>query len=225
MTECLGESRDVILKNYSVIFATGNNLIIGGDLSSRAIRCDINPKMERPESRAFNFDAVKLAQDRHPELIVAALTVLRAYLLANTPWKTERQAWGGFVRWDKLISGALIWLGYRDPVETRDRIINDDPVRMGNSDILEDWYARYKSVPVSFTDIQRDKGPVYEHLLKGGSWDGHYARWILRRLEGQVVGGYRLVRLEGRSRFMVLSGDEQQDGFDYAAGEPEKLPF
>jgi hypothetical protein len=34
----LGESRDVILKNYSVIFATGNNLVFGGDLSARAIR-------------------------------------------------------------------------------------------------------------------------------------------------------------------------------------------
>ncbi len=44
----LGESRDVILKNYSVVFATGNNLVFGGDLSARAIRCDIDAREERP---------------------------------------------------------------------------------------------------------------------------------------------------------------------------------
>ena len=132
----LGESREVILKNYSVIFATGNNLVFGGDLSARAIRADINPKSERPEARAFDFDPVSRALERHPQLVSAALTALRAYLLANSPWIVKRQPWGGFEKWDRLISGTLTWLGYADPFTARERIINDDPVRMSNVDIF-----------------------------------------------------------------------------------------
>jgi putative DNA primase/helicase len=206
----LGESRDVILKNYSVIFATGNNLVFGGDLSARAIRSDIDPQTERPESRAFSFDPVKLAQERHPQLVVAALTILRAYLLAGAPWNLGRAPWGGFERWDKLVAGCLVWLGAPDPYMARERIIAADPVRTSNLDLLEDWYLRYKDRPVSFTDIRTDKGAVYESLLKHGSWDGYQARWILRRLEGQTVGGYTLRRIGGRSQFQVLKAGESQ---------------
>jgi hypothetical protein len=216
----LGESRDVILKNYSVIFATGNNLVFGGDLSARAIRSDIYPRIERPESRAFSFDPVKLAQERHPELVVAALTMLRAYLLANAPWNLKREPWGGFERWDKLVSGCLTWLGAADPYVARERIITADPVRMSNLDVLEDWYLRYKDRSVSFTDIRADKGAVYESLLKHGTWDGYHARWILRRLEGQTIGGYTLQRIGGRSQFQVLKAGESQGGMFNRVEEP-----
>ena len=175
-------------------FVAGNNLVIGGDLSARAIRIDIDPGLERPEAHAFGFDPVGLAQERHPQLVTAALTALRAYLLAGTPWETKRQPWGGFERWDKLICGALLWLGYADPYEARERIITDDPIRSANVDILAEWWDRYKGRAVSLADIRHDKGEVYEALLKDGQWDGYYARWILRRLEGQTCGGYRLVR-------------------------------
>ena len=207
----LGESRDVILKNYSVIFATGNNLVFGGDLSARAIRADINPAMERPESRAFNFDPVARASERHPQLVVAALTMLRAYLLAGAPWLPKRATWGGFEAWDKLVCGCLVWLGMADPYLTRDRIINSDPLRMASADILQDWFNQYQGRTVSFADIRRDRGDVYEALLKSGAWDGFHAGWILRRLEGQVIGGYMMERMAGRSRFRVVKADDQGD--------------
>jgi len=220
----LGESRDVILKNYSVIFATGNNLVLGGDLSARAIRCDIDPREERPESRAFKFDPVKRAQERHPQLVVAALTMLRAYLLADSPWNLKREPWGGFERWDKLISGCLTWLGTADPYEARERIINADPIRMSNMDILEAWHLMYKERTVSFADIRKDKGEVYESLLKNGMWDGHFAQWVLRRLEGQTIGGYRLERMPGRSHFRVVqAGSQKPFKFDWAEVPPPKV--
>jgi putative DNA primase/helicase len=206
----LGESRDVILKNYSVIFATGNNLVFGGDLSSRAIRCDIDPREERPESRAFQFDPVRLAQERHPELVVAALTMLRGYLFAGSPWNLKREPWGGFEGWDKLVSGCLVWLGIADPYEARERIISSEPIRMINVDILEAWHLMYGQRTVSFADIRREKGEVYDILLKKGTWDGHYAQWVLRRLEGQTIGGYRLERMLGRSHFRVVQAGSQK---------------
>ena len=206
----LGESRDVILKNYSVIFATGNNLVFGGDLSARAIRADINPTMERPESRAFDFDPVARASERHPQLVVAALTMLRAYLLAGAPWLPKRAAWGGFEAWDNLVCGCLVWLGMADPYLTRERIINSDPLRMASADILQDWFNQYQGRTVSFSEIRKDRGDVYEALLKSGAWDGFHAGWILRRLgRPGVIGGYMLERMAGRSRFRVVKADDQ----------------
>jgi hypothetical protein len=229
----LGESRDVILKNYSVIFCTGNNLVIGGDLSARAVRTDIDPVMERPEDRKFSFDPVSLAAERHPQLVVAALTALRAYLLAGSPWTKDseeggkkvvkvvtRGAWGGFEAWDRLVSGCLMWLGFADPYEARERIMDADPIRSANVDILEEWYARYKDRVISLREIRNDeKGEVYKALLKDNRWDGHFAQWILRRLEGQSCGGLRLVRQAGQSRYKVQKMEKApQSSFPYKAG-------
>jgi hypothetical protein len=190
----LGESREVIMKNYSVIFSTGNNLVIGGDLTARSIRADIDPMMEHPEERSFEFDPVMLAIERHPQLIVAALTALRAYLNAGSPWTLTRKHWGGFVRWDQLVCGCLTWLGYADPYETRARIIEADPIRMADVDILEAWHSRYKNRSVTLTELKKDRGEVYEALLKENQWDGYYARFILGRLKGKIINGYRLER-------------------------------
>jgi len=115
----LQESREELLQNYSVLWATGNNLIIGGDLTARSLRCNINADMERPEEREFKFSAVARAHELHPQLVMAALTALRAFLLAGAPWELKRQAWGGFEEYDRLIPACLVWCGYRDPYLTR----------------------------------------------------------------------------------------------------------
>lgn len=219
----LGESKDVVLKNFAVFFATGNNLIIGGDLTTRALRCDIDAKLERPEERNFSFDPVERAQERHPRLVVAACTALRAYILAGMPWELKRAPWGGFKEWDRLVSGCLVWLGYADPYETRDRIIGADPVRSANADILQEWHKVYGEQPVSLRMIKKDKGEVYEALLEKNLWNGHYAQWILRRLENKVLDGYRLVRLKGQSQFCVqkLKGRQEELGFSASGSAPQ----
>jgi hypothetical protein len=200
----LCESKDVTLKNGCVFFATGNNLVIGGDLTTRALRCDIDEQVERPESRKFDFDPVDRSLERHPQLVVAALTALRAFLLSGAEWKLNRAPWGGFDAWDRLISGCLTWLGYADPYLSRERIIANDPIYEHNIQILESWHKLYGNRPVSFYEIKKDfNSDLYQALLHKNDWDGNHAKWVLSRLENKVVGGFRLQRLEGRSRFRV----------------------
>jgi hypothetical protein len=174
---------------------------IGGDLTARSLRCDIDAQVERPESRAFDFEPVDRAIERHPMLAMAALTALRGYLLAGSPWQVKRPAWGGFERWDRLVSGCLTWLGYADPFETRDRVLSADPIRMANIDILEEWHKRYAERSVSLSEIRKDRGEVYDALLKDNAWDGHHAQW---------VGGLRLERLAGRATFRVVKWNDRQ---------------
>ena len=67
----------------ATIFATGNNLVIAGDLTRRCLLGSLDAKVERPELRHFNVDPIEEAHSRRSELVVAALTILRAWHVAQ----------------------------------------------------------------------------------------------------------------------------------------------
>jgi hypothetical protein len=52
----LGASKTATVATNCCFFATGNNLIVAGDLSARALVCRIDPEVERPEEREFALD-------------------------------------------------------------------------------------------------------------------------------------------------------------------------
>ena len=49
----LGLSRQVDVPTSALFTATGNNLILEGDLTRRSMRCELDAKVERPELREF----------------------------------------------------------------------------------------------------------------------------------------------------------------------------
>ncbi len=226
----LGESTSVRIDNNGVFFATGNNLTVGGDLATRTLCVNLDQEIERPETRSFDFDPVGRAAQNHPQLCIAACTAIRAFLLAGSPWTLDRSPWGGFVEWDKLVSGCLTWLGYADPYRTRDRAIGDDPIRTSNLELLQAWHEKYGNSEVSLGTIRslgagdryngwNSEDEVYRALLKNNMWDGHHAQWVLRKLENKVIGGYRLKRCEGRSKFRVDKLDDKKTSFEEVIAE------
>ena len=79
----LGYSRNVMTAMNASIFATGNNLEIAGDLTRRCLLGSLDAGVERPELRNFSFDVIDKAHSRRGELVVAGLTVLRAWHIAR----------------------------------------------------------------------------------------------------------------------------------------------
>src|SRR6185437_14114702 len=79
----LGYSRNVGAATNATFFATGNNLLIAGDLTRRCLLGSLDAKVERPELRSFTVDVVEEAYAQRGELVVAALTILRAWLIAR----------------------------------------------------------------------------------------------------------------------------------------------
>ena len=71
--------------NVAVIYITGNNLALFGDLPRRGLRCVIDPQVDQPEKRKFPYDPVEQARRYRGELVVALLTLWRAYFLAGCP--------------------------------------------------------------------------------------------------------------------------------------------
>ena len=82
----LGTNSTVRLPLRAVWFATGNGLTFRGDLGRRIIPIDLDAGVEHPEDRRFEVpDLLAWTREHRPALIVAALTVLRAYHVAGRP--------------------------------------------------------------------------------------------------------------------------------------------
>ena len=101
-----------MLPATALVLASGNNLTFAGDVARRVVVCRLDAQMERPDARAFNFDVHDEVLVHRPALVVAGLTILRAYVVAGRPEKLTPM--GSFTDWD-LIRGALVWLGMTDP--------------------------------------------------------------------------------------------------------------
>jgi hypothetical protein len=75
----LGLSRNAETPINATIFATGNNLVIAGDATRRALLCAMDSGLERPETRVFSSNVIDVARQCRGELVVAVLTVLRGW--------------------------------------------------------------------------------------------------------------------------------------------------
>ena len=125
----LGENKQIRVPTNVLIMATGNNLAFKGDMTTRAIVCRLDAGIEKPEERRFDVDLKQEIPRRRAELVVAALTVLRAFIVAGRPGLDKLTPFGRFETWSNLVRGALVWLGEPDPCTTRGLIAERDPVR------------------------------------------------------------------------------------------------
>ena len=117
----LGVSRNVEPPMNAVFVATGNNLSYSGDMSRRVIPVRINYPHADPEGRTFRHANIRdHAQQLHPRLLVAALTMLRAYHVAGRP--NQQTPIGSFEAWCGLVRNAITWAGLPDPAEGRGEV-------------------------------------------------------------------------------------------------------
>jgi hypothetical protein len=148
----LGQSKNVNTSTATTILATGNNLQIAGDLTRRSLLCSLDAKCEHPERRKFDWDAKDVAKEQRGRLVVAALTMLRAWHSVGT--RVERSPLGGFEEWSARIRAPLMWLGCGDPCETTLEIKAQDPKVVQLAAVIEAWREIIgPNTPVRVQDI------------------------------------------------------------------------
>jgi hypothetical protein len=136
----LGRSEMCTVLNTALFTITGNNLKLAGDLPRRALRSVIDPKVERPELREFaSEDPIIVARRERPRLVIAALTILRAYYLAKK--NPLSRPLGSFEDWSRWVRDALIWLGESDPCITMRAIRDEDPELGALKTVMAQWEA------------------------------------------------------------------------------------
>lgn len=207
----LGESRVVDVPSSALLLCTGNNIVVRGDLTRRVIVCRLEPQCERPDERPFDVNLREwLPRHRH-RLLTAALTVLRGFHVAGRP-QGKLQPFGSFEDWSRLVRAALVWLGEADPLETRQRIERDDPVKVALGSVLAAWWALSQTWPSDKSKTKTAQALAGEASLQRQSdfnlallevaadrrdpdkVDARRLGVWLRRFQGRVVDGLRIVR-------------------------------
>jgi len=124
----LGQNKMIDVSTKALFIANGNNLVFREDMAVRALMVSLDARMERPGERRFDRDLRKWVPENRAALVIAALTVLRAYVVAGRPMKGKLRA-SRFAEWSNLIRGALVWLGEPDPLDTQERVSAGDSAR------------------------------------------------------------------------------------------------
>ena len=199
----LGASKTAEIPTSTLITVTGNNLILAGDMVRRSLFCNMDAGMERPGERIFSREIYSWAHENRPRLVHAALTILRAYHMAEKPGAQTIRKMNGFSAWSTWVRGPLIWLGEADPLDSQRVLENTDPEREALGNVLAAWYECLGSKPVLISELLRTndasdaRAQLYQALVAAvASPRGFNVRsvgkWI-SRYQGRIVQGFRMV--------------------------------
>jgi hypothetical protein len=189
----LGLSKAVSVRCAALLTATGNNLVVKGDLTRRSVIGKLDPKVERPELRQYEYDPIADAKDNRGELVAAALTILRAYHVAGRPNRPPRLQ--SFEQWSDTVRSALMWLGAGDPVGTMDRIRKGDPVLASLTAVMHAWFAAFRLEPTTARkaiDAAEGRPELKDALMavagRGGKIDARaLGNWLAHHAADRVV--------------------------------------
>lgn len=137
----LGATRTLCAPMKTIWSATGNNVQLSGDAARRTLHVRLESPLENPEDRQDfkQKDLLAWVKKERPRLVMAALTVLRAYIVAGRP-DMEAKAWGSFESWSKLVANVVRWVELQDPQNTRaDLEEHGDSIREALVVLMSGW--------------------------------------------------------------------------------------
>jgi hypothetical protein len=141
----LGASDITEIESCVTMYATGNGLRVRGDMVRRSLVAELDPEMERPETRKFSGDPVATVQADRSRYVSACIIIVRAYLLAGRPGLLPSIA--SFSHWSDLVRSALVWLGCPDPAISMEAAREDDPELTELREVMEAWDEAISSEP------------------------------------------------------------------------------
>jgi hypothetical protein len=131
-----------------VFFCTGNNLTLCGDVVRRIIPCRLESPLEHPEERVdfaikacacgCKGDLLAHVRGHRERLVVAALTILRSYILAGKP--DQELTPMDFTAWSGMIRNAVRWTTGVDPAAGRKDLDQSDSEHSHCAAFVEGWF-------------------------------------------------------------------------------------
>jgi hypothetical protein len=205
----LGESRttgDLPMK--TIWTATGNNLVYGGDLGRRVLPMRLTTPEEKPEDRTEfrHKDLFGWIEQNRARLAVAALTILRAYILAGKP--DQGGSWGSFESWHRVIRGAVYWVGWADPMDTRASIEDSDDTAsllrllIQGLNEADPWKAGKTTKELGDLSANDGEYPSLAEAVSmvcGNKFDARRFSNKIKQFVNRVVSDESIVAVKGRS--------------------------
>ena len=228
----LGVSENVELPNRSLFLVSGNNLVLTGDTHRRILLARLDAQIETPFKREFEFDPLTEVCNNRQALVVAALTIVRAYIAAGRP-KVGKGRIASFELWDDLVRQPLCWLRqclmesdrdrkdlpvFADPADSIDRAASENPETSKLAALLNAWIKAFGNTPtpprqaiVKATEVPGAPSELFDALDEIAGQNGKLnvrilGRW-LERHAGQLCTGLRLElanKTNGLKRWTVV---------------------
>lgn len=204
----LGVSETAVLPNRALFIATGNNLRVVSDTCRRVLVASLDAKLDRPYARQFNVAPAQLFLRDRPQLVAAALTILRAYVCAGRP-RHGNDGVATFEDWDEMVRQPVCWLKtlitdaggadlprLDDPLLATDRAFANDPETLRHAALIRAWSKALGSVQhtVAMAADRATSDSQMRHALEEiGSQSGKInnrtiGRWI-ERMAGRRIQG------------------------------------
>jgi hypothetical protein len=144
----LGRTELVTLPQRTVFVATGNNIILGGDLPRRCYSIRLDPQCSEPwRNRQFRHPNLRAwTQSNRGRLLAAILTLARAWFAAGCP-EPSTPILGSFEEWCRIAGGILEFAGVSGFLGNLDELYRQsDPTVAAWEVFLADLF---KQMPVS----------------------------------------------------------------------------
>ena len=158
----------------TVFFATGNNVELGtgADAARRLCYCRLDWEGEDPTARN-NFvhgadgGLKSWIQKHRGDLVKDALTIVRAYHVANCP-DVGLKPWGSFREWSEAVRAPIVWVGEPDPRDTHELLMSQaDSAGDELAMVLDGWQEIAGREPLRVSDM----------LTRSDEWDGDSKRY------------------------------------------------
>jgi len=218
----LGKNSSVTLTNDRMWVATGNNIVIDGDMARRVLRCVIDPGMPNPELREFDFNPVDWIVANRSAYLSALGVLIRAWVVKGKVLGSSPGS-DSYATWRKTLDGILECVGISggfDPQENR--------IQLGASDA--EWGTFLEAARRALGDTtwkmselvevigKEGDGGVDLELLPGqlaakydpwktGGFTKSLGRWAMHR-DGKWVGNVKLegagMDRTGRKRWTIV---------------------
>lgn len=204
----LGASATVRAPTQVLFLATGNHLSIVGDLRARSMLCRLDAKVERPEDRAFAYDAVDFFFEHRSALVIAGLTLMRAFVVSGVkPEDIGVGPWGGFEAWSRMVRAPLVWVGCTDPRLSHQVLMDEDQEHSDLMRMCDAWLevfgdeamtgrdAIVKVTSAVTSEAEAKLGQVLRDVAKdrAGAIDSARLGYWMRHHSSRIVNGKQIV--------------------------------
>jgi len=222
----LGRIGDVTLPNNSIWMMTANNLSLSSEMADRTIRIRIDPKSERPRERdpsRFKHHPIKQwVRERRRELVTAALTLARAWIVAGRPF--QGREYGSFEAWSRVIGGILEFVGVKGFMENRHEFYerSDSDLKMWH-DFVNAWWEKFGDRAVQAKQLNDlcEEQELMLPLRRDGSERSQLTRLgsALRRARDSVKGDFRV---HTDVYVMNAAGSHRNNGYRLTRADAEE---
>ncbi len=213
----LGVSEMVALPNRALFLATGNNMRLLGDTCRRILIARMDPQMERPDGRVFDFCPLQTVITNRPRLVTAGLALLRGYIAAGRPRHGQGRT-ASFEDWDDLVRQTVCWVAawddrFADPTLATVHAFESDPETNKLRNLLHAWHAAMGDKGATVAEIL---GKANEVEAMGLGYANPELMDAIQEIAGDPRGNINR-RILGR--WIERNAERRLDGLRFVKGE------